>query len=121
MIGMNQDLPDVVAGTARCWYRAVRSAAKGENLAFFVVPMRGERGMAGRGEVDPMGGGSGRIRYRVAPEEVGDGKWHQAEIEFDFHGLGAGHSVFAPRVNDLCPHRGPGELLFDDVEILPDR
>src|SRR5207253_1442128 len=107
----------LVGGTVRFWYQAVRSAVKGENLAFFMIPMRGERGMAGQGEIDPMSGGSGRTRYEIAPEQVGDGKWHRAEFPFNFRDLAAGHSVFAPRINDLCPHPGPGELLFDDVEI----
>jgi len=118
LIGMNQDLPGVVAGTARFWYRAIHSAVQGENLAFFMIPMRGENGMAGRGEIDPWGPGSGRIRYTVPAEVVGDGKWHRAVMDFDFQDLGAGHCVFTPRVNDLCPHRGAGEMLFDDVEIL---
>ena len=81
--------------------------------------MRDARGMLARQEIDPLGQASGRIGYVLQPEHVADGKWHQGELEFDFRGLGAGHSVLAPRINEFSPKKGAGEYLLDDVEVLP--
>jgi hypothetical protein len=119
MSGMNQDCPGVVAGVVRFWYKAVRSTVKGQNLVFFMIPMRGDRGMAIGQEIDPRGQASGRTGCVIPAEDVGDGKWHQAEFEFDFTDLRAGHSVCAPRINEFTPATGEGELLLDDVEVLP--
>jgi hypothetical protein len=115
--GMNLDLPGVTNGTLKFWYQAVKSAPGG-NLVVWLIPMREANGMMPAQEIDLMGNGSGRVGYLVPTEHAGDGKWHQAEVEFDFRAAGAGHIVLAPRINQFTPGSGPGELLLDDVEVL---
>lgn len=121
--GINKDLP-FLQGRARFEYKAVHSSAENPNLLFCMIPMKGrlkdliEVGAKRRGEAanaySPY-----RVRYFVPESHIGDGSWHQAEIDFDFRTTpDAAYSIFAPRINEGCPRPGPGELHVRNIEIL---
>jgi uncharacterized repeat protein (TIGR01451 family) len=107
-VNLTQDtLIPIVRGIARFWYKALYSQAEGKNLQVFVIAMN----ETGDEEV-------GRKLFIVPPEHVGDGEWHQAEIEFDFTAREDAKQVhFAPRINETTAERADGEFLLDDVEV----
>jgi hypothetical protein len=120
VVWMNYSLPKVTRGKLSFSYKAVRSSVKGKNLIFFLIPMRGADGMKAAQEIDPEGNASGRISIVIGEAHLGDGKWHRVEVPFDFTDLKAGHCIIAPRINEFAAETGSGELLLDDVEVLPE-
>ncbi|HZZ44991.1 MAG TPA: discoidin domain-containing protein [Tepidisphaeraceae bacterium] len=104
--GMNGSAMPVTQGVVRFQYKAIRSAVAGKNLALFVIALD-----------DATGAELGRTGFSPAAAEVGDGKWHAAELAFDFHTLTATNCILAPRVNENSV-TGDGEWLLDDVRVV---
>jgi nucleoside 2-deoxyribosyltransferase len=105
---------DHLMGSVQVEYRAVRSDAPDRNLFFFLIPMKDADGSKGPIEVP-----CNRVCYKVPLEEIGDGRWHTAEISFDFSKIPtAAFSFFAPRINELCKRPGNGEILVRRVRLL---
>lgn len=97
----------VLKGRASFWYKAVSSACGGQNLIFYIIPMT----------ADGIEGGGARTCFTVPGKHVGDGKWHKAEIGFDYlQNPGVTHTIVAPRVNDGSAV-GQGEWLIDDIMV----
>jgi len=96
----------LVKGVARFWYKAIESGSEGDNLRFYVIAMdeRGESEL-------------GRAEYVVPAGHVGDGRWHEGVVEFDFSTNNAARYVHAaPRVNE-GGRASRGEILFDDIVV----
>lgn len=95
----------VIQGRVRFWYRAVSSACKGKNLAVYIIPL-----LADGGE-----GGGARVAFTVPESHVADGRWHEAELGFDYQRDPAVvKTIVAPRINEGGPV-GEGEWLIDDI------
>ena len=92
---------DVLKGKISYWYKAV-SADRAE-LWLGLVPM----------SRDPWENtGSRRTGITIPPEHIGDGKWHQAVVTYDYTGNNK-----VKWVHTSCFINGQGaELLVDDVE-----
>ena len=127
-VGVNKEF-DQTRGKVRVEYQAIRSDAPNPNLLFCMIPMQEGNG---RSELIEVGASTAaepanayspyRQRYFVPHEENGDGRWHVAEIGFDFTKIPtASYSIFAPRVNEGCPRPGSGELLIRSVRMLSPR
>jgi hypothetical protein len=121
-VGLNKAVP-FLRGKMRFEFMAVRSSATNPNLLFCMIPMKGictdliEVGAQRRAEranaYSPY-----RERYFVPEDQIGDGSWHYASLEFDFTKIrDASYSIFAPRINEGCPRPGPGELKIRNVEL----
>jgi hypothetical protein len=62
-----------------------------------------------------------RVRMFVPHHEIGDGAWHTARLPFDFRKTpDATYAICAARVNEGCPHPGPGVLRFRNVRVRGD-
>jgi serine/threonine-protein kinase len=125
-VGVNKAIPHLV-GKARFEYQAVRSDSPNPNLLFCVIPMQPERSdserlieVGARRFMEPENAYSPyRQRLFVPGPHIGDGRWHLAEIEFDFRSVPeADYTILAPRVNEGCPRPGPGTLLVRNVQLL---
>ena len=111
-------------GTVRIRYTAISSDATNLNLLFCVIPMRGkpnqllEVGASGRAE--PANAYSPyRARYFVPEQHIGDSRWHEANLAFDFSELSdATYSIFAPRINEGCPRPGVGRIRFTGFKLF---
>ncbi len=115
--GMNYILAGSASGVVRFWYKALRSEVEGRNLVVYLIPMEMPLGATSAREFVPPGKATGRVRFPIPKEHVGDGKWHSATLPFDFRGQGTEYLLFAPRINELTPAVGGGEFLIDDVEL----
>ncbi len=87
-------------GGVRFWYKAVRS--DGCRMVVYVIPMTS----------DPIERtGSRRAEFVIPASRVGDGRWHEGALKYDF--------TDNPKVKwvhvSVRLQRGPGEMLFDDV------
>lgn len=116
-VGINWFGKGLKAGTVRLWYLARQSSVQGDNLCVYLIPMREVGGKLE--EATSPNGASARLRIRMDRGHIGDGKWHQLNIPFDFLKLKADHMILAPRINEFTPQTGSGELLLDDVEVIP--
>lgn len=124
IVGTNKKLP-VLYGKALFSYKAIESSAKVINLLVSIIPMQGELAnslleVGGSFEVDPDNAYSPyRKRYHIPHAHIGDGKWHEAELEFDFRDIPtAAYSIFAIRINEGCPKPGSGKILARSIKIL---
>lgn len=122
-MGANK-IVQLICGRAKFQYKAMSSGAPNPNLLFCMIPMHGtpaellEVGAQRRSEAanaySPY-----RMRYFVPEAQIGDGGWHEAEIDFDFRFIPtATYTVFAPRINEGCPRPGPGQLRLRNFQLL---
>jgi hypothetical protein len=114
-------------GKARFDYQAVYSGSPNPNLLFCVIPMQADRSggeqlieVGARYRQEPENAYSPyRQRFFVPGQHIGDGLWHLAEIEFDFHSIPTtAYTILAPRINEGCPRPGPGTLLVRNIQLL---
>lgn len=105
---LNQAGPQpVLRGSVSLWYRAVSSAVKGANLAFYVIPFTG----AG------SEGGAARTAWNMPAAHVGDGQWHHAVFSYDYApDLAVTGVELDPRVNETAAV-GAGEWLLSDIRL----
>jgi hypothetical protein len=121
-VGANRKV-DVLHGVLSVEYRAVSSEAKALNMYVCVIPMKGaidDLVEVGATRVDePENAFSPyRMRHFVPHHHIGDGQWHAARIEFDFHETPtASYAIGAIRINEGCPRPGPGCLQVRNVRI----
>ena len=94
-------------GLVRFHYKVLKSTADGTNLAFGVIGLSGPAGAEVRRQV-----------YTPPKEHIGDGKWHEAQFEFDFSPQHARHCLVAARINENTPSTGDGDWLLADVEVF---
>lgn len=116
----------------RCLYGMVKFqyqvlSGLNENVYFCMIPMQensvGRTGLIEVGSnvqahpdnaVSPF-----RVRWRVPTVHYGDGAWHDGKIAFDLRKTPtAFYSIFAARINEGCPSRGPGILRLGDIEAF---
>jgi serine/threonine protein kinase len=125
-VGVNKALSYLV-GRARFDYQAIHSGSSNPNLLFCVIPMQGDEWGGERlievgslQAVEPENAYSPyRQRFFVPETHVGDGRWHVAEIDFDFRSVPTtAYTILAPRVNEGCPRPGPGILLIKNIQLL---
>ncbi len=102
--GLNRGpLIDRLKGGVDFWYKAV--SARSAKLNIQVIPMNAE---------PREGTGTPRATFTVPEEHIGDGRWHQARLKYDFSKNAEVKSVhFAVRIVGSA-----GELLLDDVSYL---
>ncbi|MBD3292236.1 MAG: hypothetical protein GF393_04885 [Armatimonadia bacterium] len=62
-----------LSGGIRFWYRA-EEATDPDGLVFYVIPMSDE----------PLEVGGLRASYTVPPQHVGDGRWHEGAVAYDY-------------------------------------
>jgi hypothetical protein len=123
-VGINKKIPTLF-GRARFMYKALTSAAKVINLYFAMIPMQKEELGSVLLEVgayhddDPDNAYSPyRKRYYIPDAHVGDGGWHEAEMDFDFRDVpNASYSILAARINEGCPKPGGGKLLIRGIKV----
>ena len=101
--GQQGRLLDTRKGTASFWYKAIDQ--KDASIWLGVLPM----------SADPWENtGLGRTGLVVPEEHVGDGRWHQARVSFDFMGKDS-----VKWIHVGCFIRGSSaEVLLDDIEVL---
>jgi hypothetical protein len=124
-VGVNKKLATLF-GTVRFRYKALESKAKVLNLYFVMIPMQKEAledsllEVGGSRRADPDNAYSPyRKRFYIPHEHIGDGKWHEGGIDFDFRGVPtAKYSIFAARINEGCPKPGPGKLLLRGIKVI---
>lgn len=59
-----------------------------------------------------------RVRRYIPVKHYSDGRWHKETIDFDFRDTPtAAYSLFAPRINEGCPHPGSAHLFIREVCI----
>jgi len=108
VVGMNSAVMPIGHGNVRFRYKALASTADGANLAIYAIGLSAPKGA----EVTRQG-------YSPPSEHVGDGKWHEASLEFDFSSQHISHCLIAPRINEATAMAGDGEWLIDAVEVYP--
>jgi len=119
--GLNKAV-STLFGKVRFDYKAVNSGSQILNLYFCMIPMQEghiiEVGTDYKG--DPANAYSPyRLRHYVPHDHVGDGKWHTAEMTFDFRNTPtASYSIFGARINEGCPKPGTGTFLITNVQIV---
>jgi hypothetical protein len=124
-VGVNKKLRTLF-GKTRFTYTARHSEAPVLNLYFVMIPMQREASgdnlqeVGGTRIADPDNAYSPyRKRYYIPHEHIGDGVWHEGEIDFDFRGVPtADYSIFAARINEGCPKPAGGSLLFRSVKVI---
>lgn len=121
--GMNKFVQSLF-GKVKFDYEAVVSGSTILNLYFCMIPMKDDPSLlievGADYRSDPANAHSPyRQRYYIPHNHIGDGKWHSAEMTFDFRRTPtASYSIFGVRVNEGCPKPGPGSLLFKNVQII---
>ena len=91
---------DVLKGGIRFWYKA--RSADDCRMFVYLIPMNEE----------PLEGtGSQRAMFEVPATHVGDGKWHEGALRYDFTDNDKVKWVHV----SVRLRGGPGEMLFDDV------
>lgn len=125
-VGANKSLR-TLSGKIRFEYNAILSDHLTSNILFCVIPMQEPGiGRAGLIEVgtniqgDPKNAFSQyRKRLFVPKDHIGDGKWHQASIDFDFRQIEtAYYSIFGPRINEGCHTTGSGRVLVANIQAI---
>lgn len=120
-VGVNLRLPHL-AGRARFEYRAIVSESLNPNLLFCVIPMQNGPllEVGAQDSVEPENANSPfRRRFFIPDSHVGDGSWHEADIDFDFRSEPtAAYTILAPRINEGCPRPGPGGMLVRNVQLF---
>ncbi len=97
-----------LAGRVSFWYQCLSASKDRNNVTVQMIPLLG----AG------TEGGGARAVYTIPAEHVGDGKWHQGLIEYNYLNSSTASVIVAARINEGGGGtRGPGELLLDDVEV----
>lgn len=91
-------------------YQVRSSAAHGENFMVAVV------GVLGLGPEEP-----GRVIFRIPPEHLNDGAWHQGRLHYDFSHFDHVRDVRPSLWINAGPKRGPGKIWIDDLEFVPCR
>lgn len=104
-VGMNSSPIPAGRGTVKMRYKALKSDVDGTNLAFFVIALS-----------DKGGPEIKRQPFSPPKEHVGDGKWHEAVIDFDFTSLHCHYCLIAPRINEGTA-LGEGDWLIDDIRV----
>lgn len=98
-----------------------------ENLMFIMIPMKhNSLNQTGYIEVgsnvqdSPQNPFSPyRKRFIIPREHIGDNKWHNVIIEFDFRYINdAFYTIFAPRINEGALIKGGGEFKFKNLKIF---
>ncbi len=101
--GVNGRNIDRIKGGLRFHYKAI--AAHDAKLHIYAIPIAADG-------VERTG--AARARFAVPQDQVGDGRWHQGRLKYDFTRNPAVKSViFAARLEGTA-----GELLLDDVAYL---
>lgn len=104
-VGANSAIIPIGCGRIRFHYKVLNSSVGGANLALYAI------GLAG------LGGGEVTRQGLVPPKKhVGDGKWHQGDLNFDFSPKGVGHALIGIRINEGGAI-GNGDWLIDAVEV----
>jgi hypothetical protein len=93
----------LVRGVAEFRYKAISSEAEG-NLIFYVIGMNDQLRECVRS------------KYVIPQEHIGDGRWHEGKVEFDFRKTEAKYIQIAPRINE-SPKRGAGRWIVDDIVV----
>lgn len=102
--GVNGEPLAVRRGRISFRYRAIESSLGGTNLIFDIIAL------GGSGAEVP-----GRTRFRVPAEHVGDGRWHEGTVDFDFTANPAVTAILpAPRINEAT-EGGAGIWLIDEI------
>lgn len=114
-----QFFTSMCSGRIKFWYKAIKGCMEVEpleetNLNFYVIPLNSE----GK-EYPPFS----RTGYEVPASHIGDGKWHNVGIVFNYLDKPAVKSVaIGPRINEPRTQTapiGPGEIMYDDFDLTP--
>jgi hypothetical protein len=101
------------SGVVTFWYKALKSGSEATNLRMFVIGL------------DSVDQETARAAAPVPREHVGDGRWHQGKVDFDFGADLRTEKVFvAPRINEAPSDLGMdegGEWLLDDFVCVETR
>lgn len=124
-VGVNKRI-QTLFGKVKFSYKAIRSKAAILNLYFCLIPMQKDTENSQLVEVganrrgDSVNGYSPyRQRFYIPHDQIGDERWHQGEIAFDFRSTPkAFYSIFAARINEGCSKPDSGSLIFNDVRII---
>jgi hypothetical protein len=122
-VGANIIISDTLAGTVTFEYNALESETRTTNLFFCAIPMIGSESevieFGSEGHLDPANEISPyRVKVIVPDDHVRTGQWYEEEVSFDFSDKSTiTHCIFGARINEGCPRRGKGKLLFRNVVI----
>ncbi len=99
--GRQDMMLSALKGGVRFWYKAEVSSGP-SSLTFYLIAMSG----------DPMENtGEPRAAFRVPPDHVGDGRWHEGVLKYDFRGSDKARWVqVSPRLTGE-----KARLLLDDI------
>jgi hypothetical protein len=123
-VGFNK-MMEFLVGKVRLSYQARTCWKPHMNLQICIIPMQSHQ--IGRllevgtdHKNDPDNGFSPYREKRFIPHQhVGDGKWHEMEITFDFRETqDATYSILALRINEGCTKPGPGNFLVRNVRLF---
>jgi hypothetical protein len=91
-------------GLIKFSYKVISSSVGGRNIAIYAIALNAQ------------GAEIKRVAWNPPAEHVGDGLWHEGELEFGFPGLQVGSILVAPRINEATAKTGEAEWLLDAVE-----
>ena len=104
-VGANTAIIPMGCGRIRFHYKVLNSSVERRESRVYAI------GLAG------LGGGEVTRQGLVPPKKhVGDGKWHQGDLNFDFSPKGVGHALIGIRINEGGAI-GNGDWLIDAVEV----
>ena len=115
-----------IYGSATFYYKVIRGEPPRQNIFFTMIPMQ-ETGLNRSGYIEvgsdyqdaPENETSKyRQRYFIPLEHYSSGQWHRGLLDFDFRDMPtAFYSIFAPRINEGCANKGPGEFIMGEVYL----
>ena len=96
----------LLRGLIKFWYKAISSEVEGKNLNLYVIPL-----------ADILLETGTRAKFVVHRSHVGDGQWHEGQLEYDFTNTQARYAIIAPRINESVIN-GSGEWIVDDIRVF---
>ena len=124
-VGINKSVRNIW-GKVSFEYKADSENTKNQNFIFYMIPME-ENGPGRSGLIEVGANFQGdprneysqyRNRYILPIDCINDGKWHNAELHYDFrNNPTAFYSIFGPRINEGVRNASQGVLSIRNINI----